>query len=750
MLRPSRTGLLSSLLFALICCGGLAASLVANAADPLDWPNWLGPQQNRSSIETGLADQFDPEGGAGSNLLWKKEELACISTPIVMNGKLYTICRAEPATPREGEKVVCADATTGEVLWENRFNVYLSDVPDSRVGWSSCVGDPETGRVYALGVCGLFQCIDGETGKTIWSRSLHEEFGLLSTYGGRTNVPVIHDDLVIISAVVIGWGEMAKPAHRFLAFNKATGEVVWFNGTRLLPDDTTYSTPVVTVLGGQAAIVFSSGDGAIWAMQPRTGQGIWKYQLSMRGVNVSPLVVGDRVFASQSEENIDDATMGAVVAIDALAKGPIAPTGEMDLTKSGELWRDKEIMSGKASPIMVDGRLVTITDTSTLMVLNPATGEVLDKTKVGRVMRSTPLYADGKIYTTSMNGYVYVLKLENDEIKTVSRTRLPSGEECHGSPIVSHGRIYIPTNGGIYCIADESKQPGAVDPPAPPAETAGSDQPAFVQVVPADVLLKPGTEQKFTVRLFNATGQLLKESAAEFSLDGPGEINADGVYQVASGNAHTATIVTAKVDDLTGQARIRVVPDLPWKFDFEDGQVPITWVGARYRHQIRDMDGNKVLVKVTTIPKGTRSQAWMGQPDLSNYTIQADVRGAITDNKMPDIGLTAQRYTLDLRGASQELQIRSWVPVMRMAKTVKFAWKPDTWYTMKFKAALEEADGKQIAVLRGKVWPKGEEEPNAWTVEATDTQPNLTGSPGLYGNAKDAELYLDNLTVTPN
>ena len=87
---------------------------------------------------------------------------------------------------------------------------------------------------------------------------------------------------------------------------------------------------------------------------------------------------------------------------------------------------------------------------------------------------------------------------------------------------------------------------------------------------------------------------------------------------------------------------------------------------------------------------------------------------------------------------------------MRMAKTVKFPWKPDTWYTMKFKASLEEMDGKQVAVLRGKVWPKGEAEPDAWTVEATDTQPNLTGSPGLYGNAKDAELYLDNLTVTPN
>ena len=86
-----------------------------------------------------------------------------------MNGKLYVLCRSEPGTTREGEKVVCADAATGKILWENMFNVYLSDVPDTRVGWSNVVGDPETGHIYALGVCDYFQCIDGETGKTLWS-----------------------------------------------------------------------------------------------------------------------------------------------------------------------------------------------------------------------------------------------------------------------------------------------------------------------------------------------------------------------------------------------------------------------------------------------------------------------------------------------------------------------------------------------------------------------------------------------------
>ena len=81
----------------------------------------------------------------------------------------------------------------------------------------------------------------------------------------------------------------------------------------------------------------------------------------------------------------------------------------------------------------------------------------------------------------------------------------------------------------------------------------------------------------------------------------------------------------------------------------------------------------------------------------------------------------------------------------RFSKSVPFPWKPDMWYTMKFQANV--VDGK--AVLKGKVWPRGETEPAAWTIEAEDDAPNLEGSPGLFGNASNAELFYDNILVTP-
>ncbi len=729
----------------LICAAGdLAPGLVTTAADidPFDWPSWRGPEQNGISRETGIIDQWDPDAqGTEGNVLWRNSEAGGISTPIVLRGKLYTIVRADPGTTKEGEKVICLDAATGKKLWENKFNVYLSDVPAERVGWSSCVGDPTTGHIFVLGVCGYFQCLDGETGKTLWSRSLNEEYGLLTTYGGRTNVPVLFDDLVIISGVIIGWGDMARPAHRFLAFDKKTDETIWFNGTKPLPEDTTYSTPVTAVLKGQAALVFGSGDGGVYAWQPRTGKPIWNFQLSRRGLNVTPVVQDDRVYTAHAEENMDNSTMGGIVAIDGTKSG--------DITKTGELWRAQG-MVGKSSPLLVDGRVYAFDDGAKMYIVDASTGEPVGKPvkMVGTIMRSSPVYADGKIYACTTSAW-HVFEPTKNGVKLVNKLRLSAQDEVSGSPIISHGRVYLPTGAQLYCLGKPDTKPTATARPKLPEEMplANDDQPATAQVVPAEVLLKPGAHQKFTVRLFNDRGQLLKNSTANFTLTGPGEIDKDGKFLAAAAPAHTATILTAKVGDLQAQARIRVVPELPWKFDFADGQVPVTWVGARYRHIVRDVDGDKVAVKLTTIPKGTRSQSLMGPTDFHDYTVQADVKGALTNNKLPDVGVIAQRYTLDLMGSDQKLQIRSWTSQLdRFSKSVPIKFEPNTWYTIKFRAAAE--NGK--AVLKGKVWKRGETEPTAWTIEAVDEAPNLVGSPGLFGNASDAEIFIDNISVTKN
>ncbi len=850
----------------LVCLTVLAAAARPATADdtlspdPLDWPHWRGPEMNGISREKGIVGSWSPEG---ENLLWRKTEFGTRSTPIVMRGKLYTLCRHNPDTTTEGEKVVCVDAATGEKVWENVFNVFLTDAPAERVGWSCVAGDPETGHVYALGLCDYFQGIDGATGKSLWTHSLSEEYGMISTYGGRTNMPLVFEDLVIISGVMTGWGEYAVPAHRFIAFDKRNGQPVWISSTRLRPMDTTYSSPVLANFDGQMAIVFGAGDGSVYAMQPRTGKILWTYDASIRGINTTPTIVGNTVFCGHSEENVsDNSVMGAIFAIDG--------TGTGNVTATKQLWIKPTVMLGRAAPLFVNDRLYIADDSAALLVRDPKTGDEIGKQKgLGLSVFSSPIYADGKIFFCEAGGKAFILEPTEKGTKIINRVDFDD-ELIQGSPIVSHGRLYIPTSGAMYCIGNKDQAASPADPrPAviPETPSAKDRTPAQLQITPVESLLGPGHEkQEFKVRLFNANGRYLstKDVPVTYELKGPGKLenvslDRDGgkvfaaKFTTAADAGHTISFVTAKVGNLTSTARIRTVPKFNWNFDFSNGKLPETWIGTAYRHIVLDDDllislksrdaraallyiylttsftnspaptvkytdvgprpawtdflryfdltgegkpasvedakkqfdvglellakekviekwdwsqdaagelaltvnrgsrgitGNAVMCKISTIPKGTRSQSWMGQTHLHDYTILADVRGSVRYDKLPSMGVINQRYTLALEGASQELQIRSWVSRLdlRFAKTIPFAWKPDVWYTMKFQS--ENKDGKVI--LHGKVWPRGEAEPADWTIDGTDETPNVSGSPGLFGNASETEVFVDNVKVNAN
>jgi outer membrane protein assembly factor BamB len=764
----------------------LVGVVVGGQARAADWPDWRGPNQNRHYAGPPLVTSFDPE--KGTNILWKNDEAGGISTPVIMGGKLFTLVRHKPGTQEEAEKVLCLDAATGQKLWENVFNVYLSDVPAERVGWSAVVADPASDTVFAHGVCGAFTAIDAATGKTRWQRSLHEEFGFLSTYGGRTNVPVVFEDLVIASAVVTGWGDTARPAHRFLGMDKATGVVRWMNGTKELPEDTTYSTPSLADFGGTAALVFGSSDGSVWNFQPRTGRAVWNFKLSRRGINTPPLVEGDAVIVSQSEENLDNTSMGSASIFKAVGSG--------DITATAAIWQRKGVMDGRSMPVVLGERVYFVDDGAKVYAFDRKTGEPIGRPQklLGTIVRGSPLVADGKLYVCSTSGW-HVVEPTADGVKFLNRMRLDEEDEVTASPIAANGLMYLTTGARLYCIGDNPATVSAPGVPTVPqrvsaATKAPAGEPAWVQVVPAEAQIAAGETVTLKARLYDAAGRFVKESPATFTATA-GTVGADGGYTAPAGR-HAAAIVTAKVGGLEGRARVRSMPPLPWTFDFDEiplaadpktgakkGEPPLPWIGMRYRHVVREVDGSKCLVKVTTIPKGTRSQGWIGPIGLHDYVIRADVRAqetgvgkpgdpavpttksaasdadafqkafgnpaALEKARMPDMGLIAQRYTLDLMGAAQQLQLRSWPPqvVTYFSKTIPFSWEAGRWYSMKLEARTQGSS----AILRGKVWPRGEPEPSAWTIEATHVAGNLQGSPGFFGNSKDSEIYIDNVSV---
>ena len=712
----------------------------------LDWYHWRGPQQNGQSIDTGLPTTFSPDG---ENLLWRKEEYATRSTPVVMNGRLYVVCRHEPETNKEGEKTVCINAETGELIWQSIHNIFLSDSPSERVGWSSVVCDPETDRVYVLGLGCTFQCLDGKTGKTIWEHSMLEEYGMLSTYGGRTNFPIVFEDMVIISGVTTGWDETAVPTHRFIAMDKSTGAAVWTMSTRPRPEDTTYSTPFLTVLNGQAAMVLGAADGAIYALQPRTGKVIWKHQASPRGLNVTPLVDNGIVYMGHGEQNeTDRSILGAVFAFDANTSG--------DIAEDKLLWKLPKRTVSRSAPVRIGERIYFVDDGAALFGVNAKTGAVEIEKKLGRIMFGSPVVAEGRLYIAENTGRIWCLEPTETELKVVGQTRLNDGSEIFGSITISNGRIYIPTNKALYCVG-LPKPTIVADAKLPevPREPAVTDkQVAHIQLAPVEMLLQPGQRAKLQVRGYNAAGQYIRlVPEANIAIEGGGTVAEDQVFTAAESATGNAVKLTASLGELKSAARARVIPPLPWTFDFEDKKVPQHWIGMAYRNQPVELpEGGNGLVKISTIPKGTRSQGFLGLPKTHDYTVQAefyalDTKNKVPTNKLPDMGVVAQRYTLALEGA-QRVQLRSWVSLLeqRFAVTVPYEWQAKTWYVVKLR--VETAEGK--AVLRGKVWKKGEPEPDAWTIQGEDLTPNLQGSPGLFGNSTDSEFYVDNVSVTPN
>ena len=122
----------------------------------------------------------------------------------------------------------------------------------------------------------------------------------------------------------------------------------------------------------------------------------------------------------------------------------------------------------------------------------------------------------------------------------------------------------------------------------------------------------------------------------------------------------------------------------------------------------------------------------MGPTDLSDYTIQADVRGLDRRRQMGDIGIVAQRYEMVLFGNHQRLELQPWQPEVQRTVKVDYKWNPNAWYMIKLE--VQSMGGGRVRA-RGKVWPKGETEPAAWTIERVDPIGSLKGSPGLYADA---------------
>lgn len=744
----------------------VAAYAPAAQAAVRGWLDWRGPEQTGVSRETGLPDKWVL---GGANHRWTLD-LAGGGTPVIASNKLYAF-GYQGQGPDLQEVLVCTDAETGKKLWESRFNDFLSDITYDRYAIGSPCVDAETGNVYVLTSAGVFACFSGE-GKPLWRHSMMESLGRLTFTNGRTGGPLIDDDLVIVRGITSNWGGEGAAMDRFYAFDKKSGQIVWSSSPGAAPKDNSFARPVLAYRDGRRVFYTGAGDGALICVNARTGEPVWRYPASVGGMNASVVLYKDTVIAVHADENLDSSDAGRMTALKVNASPTPAETGPPLLNKSAETWRN-DLAAISSSPVLVGNRIYQTDKTGYLCCVDADTGRVLWKHKLAPdQLHASPLYADGKLYVPMQNGLFFILRPTATGVDELAKVQLAG--RCIGAPSAWNGKVYVHTTEKLYCFGKTGNNPGL------PAAPAAAPRPKLgptvaLQIVPAEVALRPGETAAFSIRGIDANGFVTttfegaKASWAKFvpptarvRSEMDAAFNARGELAAAQAAKPSAGAFQATINGFKGTIRGRVLPALPFVESFEsftptdtlpsepDAKFafpPLPWIGARFKFDVREVEGNKVLAKTLDNIFFQRATIFLGHPDEKNYSFEADVMSDGNRRTMSSVGVINQRYYVVLNGNSQELEINS--NQERLKVTTPFAWSPKIWYRLKTRVDVA-ANG--AGIVRAKAWKKNEPEPAAWTLEAPHKTAHLNGSPGLFGFSPQSlfRVYIDNISVTPN
>ncbi len=747
------------------CCAAVLATAFGTASaqekkEVRGWLNWRGPQQDGTSLEKGLPEKPDE--------LWSFQ-LPGRGTPVIANGRVYSWgYRGEQAALQE--VLVCLEEATGKPLWEHTFRDFLSDVVYDRYSIGSPAIDAETGNVYLVTSPGLFLCF-ARDGKILWQHSLAEAFGRNTYPNGRTGAPCIEGDLVIVRGVTNNWGSQGPPRDRYYAFDKRGGQPVWDSTACLGPPylkDSSFATAVFDWWEGRRVFYTALGSGAVVCANAWTGEPIWRSQQIVGGYNSSVVLHQGKVIAIHAGQCLDSTETGRMLALRIPGADRLEPGKPIELGVKDEAWRNPLSMF-TSSPVLVGDRLYQFNESGELHCVDANKGTILWHRKLApSQLHASPLWADGKLYAPMEDGSFYILKPTDTGADELAKVQLAGN--ALGSPAAWNGKVYVHTTRRLYCFGPKGDNTANLPPPPPAVEVPKPGPAVRLQIVPNEILLRPGEKVSFKIYALDAKGQRVGPvtepvtwakfipPTALVKAEMDAAFNAEG--ELVAGTRASAGSWKATVGKLSGTARGRVVVNLPYREDFQafnltekhptEGMFaypPLAWVGARLRWDVREKDGSNVLAKTTDTMILQRALTFVGHPAESGYTIAADLMSDGNRRGMGEMGLINQRYLIALKGNHDKIEVNS--NLERFKVSVPFTLTPKTWYRLKTRVDVA-ADG--VGMIRAKVWKRAEAEPEAWTLEARHENAHKEGVPGFYGFSSQPawRVYMDNLEITPN
>ena len=376
------------------------------------WPQWLGPDRNGVSPETGL---FGDEPSFEES--WRVQGGKGFSGLAIVGNRIYTMY-----IHSGDEYAVCLDASNGEVLWRTRTDGILME----RQGGDGPRATPTVDgkMVYVFSAYGKLHALDSQTGTQQWSHDLVREFGSKRPNWGFCASPLVEGDLVLIEAG-------GKDGQSLIAFDKTSGKVAWATGS----DKTGYSSPIATTIGQTRQAVFFTGYGLI-SVAPLHGRVLWKHPWKTNhDINIAtPVFIPPNRFFISS----DYGTGGSVVEISPTDRGYAV----------AEVWRNKEMKNHFATSIHYQGHLYGF-DSSILKCLDAETGA--EKWKTRGYGKGTLIVADGHLVILGEKGNLGLAKATPEGF--VEKASYPAfNSRCWTAPSLANGRLYLRDESEIVCL----------------------------------------------------------------------------------------------------------------------------------------------------------------------------------------------------------------------------------------------------------------------------------------------------------
>jgi outer membrane protein assembly factor BamB len=428
-LCETETGMSNRLWRILFASGVLALSIGSPSGSADEWPGYLGLGRDGLSAESGLLTEW-PEGGP--EVLWRAQIGIGFSSVAVAGGRAFTMLA------EEGQEWVAAfDARSGEASWRSPVGRSRAD---SQGGGPRATPTVDGGRVFALGAFGNLFALDAATGETIWQHDLRKELGADVPNWGVASSPLVEGGKVIVPG---GGGK----DRAFLAFDSASGELVWSTG-RALP---AYASPIAATIGGIRQIVFFIAAGLVGVAED-DGRQLWSapWTTSYDVNAATPLFVPKSgLFVSSGYD-----TGAALLQI-------VAEEGGF---RAYQLWRNRSMRNTWSTSIRV-GQYLYGFDESILKCLDVLTGEVRWRGRAGT--EGTLIYADEQLIVLGGDGTLRLVAASPEEFRAGVESRI-SNERTWAAPALSDGVLYVRSWKELVALrVGRAPEPAPVSPASP-------------------------------------------------------------------------------------------------------------------------------------------------------------------------------------------------------------------------------------------------------------------------------------------